>query len=157
MSLQCTSPLQPTTTMMLCQNAHIAAHIYSRKKLAKQCGAAKKGKCYCVLGNNPRGQDRPRTFDPSQLPCRGHCLLRQLRKRPLLPISIGRTAADSLSYNEVYCQCPFQSRPECDRNRPAQSRLSPDFGYTPTACVSEPGVSDVAHRLLPHARALAHA
>ena len=114
-------------------------------------------KSNCALGNNPRGQDRPRTFDPSQLPCRGHCLLRQLRKRPLLPISIGRTAADSLSYNEVYCQCPFQSRPECDRNRPAQSRLSPDFGYTPTACVSEPGVSDIAHRLLPHARALAHA
>ena len=42
MSLQSTSPLQPTTTMMLCQNAHIAAHIYSRKKLAKQCGAAKR-------------------------------------------------------------------------------------------------------------------
>ncbi len=29
--------------MMLCQTAHIAAHIYSHKKLGRQCGAAKKG------------------------------------------------------------------------------------------------------------------
>jgi hypothetical protein len=47
-------------------------------------------------------------------------------------------------------------------NRPPRVRsksprvLSPDFGYTrlrlyPTACVSEPGVWDMAHRLLPHA------
>jgi hypothetical protein len=32
--------------MMQWQNAHTAAHIHSRKKLAKQCVAAKKGKCY---------------------------------------------------------------------------------------------------------------
>jgi hypothetical protein len=42
--------------MMLCQNAHIAAHIHSRKKLAKQCGAAKKGKCYRYTS---RGHSQP--------------------------------------------------------------------------------------------------
>jgi hypothetical protein len=33
---------QPTTTMIVCQSAHIAASIYSRTKLARQFGAAKK-------------------------------------------------------------------------------------------------------------------
>jgi hypothetical protein len=41
---------------MLCQNAHIAAHTYSHKKLAKQCGAAKKGKCYRYTS---RGHSQP--------------------------------------------------------------------------------------------------
>ena len=35
-----------TTMMIVCQSAHIAANIYSRTKLARQCGAAKKGRCY---------------------------------------------------------------------------------------------------------------
>ena len=34
-----------------------------------------------------------------------------------------------------------------------RGRTPHDFGYARAACVSEPGVFDMAHRLLPHASA----
>jgi hypothetical protein len=49
---------------MQCQNAHIAAHIYSHKKLAKQCGAAKKGKCYRFTS---RGHSQPTNIETTAL------------------------------------------------------------------------------------------
>jgi hypothetical protein len=93
--------------MMLCQNAHIAAHIYSRKKLAKQCGAAKRANAIVIqavdtANSGDAKEKRLATFrivcpflDPNKLSAQG-TIIRRIAELELIAHEASVNIANAL-------------------------------------------------------------